>query len=718
MLFALLREVSAGILSLGDVAAASCQFVIPNSTGTPVFANQYTACLIHATSVGRTPQARKRLIDAAAKKNAFIRHSALSSSADGYVSTVAHRLQMPWTEGAFMGEQPQRTPWIAILIYLGVAVLTLYVSFGNLPLAAKQVSYSDFLAAIQDGKVETVRVTNSGFVAVLKNAEKAKQTASLTTPRLPTMDESWLMQDLRDKHVEIVAEPQTTSWWSGLVAWLFPILMIIFFYVWVARSRTAQGGFTSVGKSRAKIYDQYTHSDITFADVAGVDEAEAELIEVVDFLKNPQRYTKLGGRIPKGVLLVGPPGTGKTLLAKAVAGEANVPFFSISGSEFTEIFVGVGAARVRDLFDQAKKRAPCIIFIDELDAIGKSRASGRGILFSNDEREQTLNQLLAEMDGFDTSSGVIIMAATNTPEVLDQALLRAGRFDRQILVDRPDILGREAILKVHSRKIKLAPDADLHKVAARTPGMAGADLANIVNEAALLAARRQGDQVEMFDLEEAIDRVMLGLQKKNRVMSAAEKERVAYHEAGHTLVALSVEHADPVHRVSIIPRAVGALGHTLQLPTEERFLMTRAELLDQLTVMLGGRAAEEITFDGEISTGASNDLERASELARQMVTRFGMSEKMGHITFGKPLAGRFLQSPFAGEERNYSDKTAEEIDVEVHKLIDESFERSRNILRTRHADLERIAVELIQKETLDRAALDELLRSTVSGPMK
>jgi len=377
-----------------------------------------------------------------------------------------------------------------------------------------------------------------------------------------------------------------------------------------------------------------------------------------------------------------------------------------------EIFVGVGAARVRDLFDQAKRRAPCIIFIDELDAIGKSRTAGRGILFSNDEREQTLNQLLAEMDGFDTSSGVIIMAATNTPEVLDQALLRAGRFDRQILVDRPDIMGREAILGVHTRKIKLAANADLHKVAARTPGMAGADLANIVNEAALLAARRQGEQVEMFDLEEAIDRIMLGLEKKNRVMSAAEKERVAYHEAGHALVALSVEHVDPVQRVSIIPRSVGALGHTLQLPTEERFLMTRAQLQDQLIVMLGGRAAEEITFNGEISTGASNDLERASELARQMVTRFGMSKKMGHITYGKPLAGRFLQSPFAAEERNYSDKTAEEIDEEVHKLIDECYERSRNVLRDRHVQLERIAAELTSKETLDRAALDELIRST------
>jgi cell division protease FtsH len=525
------------------------------------------------------------------------------------------------------------------------------------------------------------------------------------------MDESWLMQELRQHDVQIVAEPQSDKSWTALLAWVFPIMMVVFFYSWIAHSRMGQSGFGSVGKSHAKIYDEYRQSDVTFADVAGVDEAEAELIEVVDFLKNPQKYTTLGGRIPKGVLLVGPPGTGKTLLAKAVSGEAKVPFFSISGSEFMEIFVGVGAARVRDLFEQAKKRAPCIIFIDELDAIGKSRAAGRGVLFTNDEREQTLNQLLAEMDGFDTSSGVIIMAATNTPEVLDQALLRAGRFDRQIIVDRPDIDGREAILKVHSRKIKLGASANLRTVAARTPGMAGADLGNIINEAALLAARHHGEQVEMPDIEEAIDRVMLGLEKKNRVMSAVEKERVAYHEAGHALVALSVEHAAPVHRVSIIPRSVGALGHTLQLPTEERYLMTRAELRDQLTVMLGGRAAEEITFDGEISTGASDDLERASELARQMVTRFGMSEKLGYLTYGKPPGHRFLQSPLLGEERNYSEKTAEIIDEELHRLIDESYDVSRSILLKRHSQLQHIARELIQKETLDRVALDELLKA-------
>jgi cell division protease FtsH len=610
-----------------------------------------------------------------------------------------------------MPESERRVPWFAFLVYLFAAGLIFYASFGNRPSPPKQLPYSEFVTQVLNGKVDAVRVTSTELVGVAKASGETTAKDTITTPRLPSMDESWLMQELRQHDVQIIAEPQSDKWWTGLLAWIFPIIMLVFFYSWVARSRMGQSGFGSVGKSHAKIYDEYRQSDVTFADVAGVDEAEAELIEVVDFLKNPQKYTTLGGRIPKGVLLVGPPGTGKTLLAKAVSGEAKVPFFSISGSEFMEIFVGVGAARVRDLFEQAKKRAPCIIFIDELDAIGKSRAAGRGVLFTNDEREQTLNQLLAEMDGFDTSSGVIIMAATNTPEVLDQALLRAGRFDRQIVVDRPDIDGREAILKVHSRKIKLGSNAELRTVAARTPGMAGADLANIINEAALLAARRHDEQVEMLDIEEAIDRIMLGLEKKNRVMSAAEKERVAYHEAGHALIALSVEHAAPVHRVSIIPRSVGALGHTLQLPTEERYLMTRAELRDQLTVMLGGRAAEEITFKGEISTGASDDLERASELSRQMVTRFGMSEKLGYLTYGKPLGHRFLQSPLLGEERNYSEKTAEIIDEEVHRLMDESYDVSRSILLKRHPQLERIARELIQKETLDRTALNALLKA-------
>jgi cell division protease FtsH len=409
------------------------------------------------------------------------------------------------------------------------------------------------------------------------------------------------------------------------------------------------------------------------------------------------------------VLLIGPPGTGKTLLARAVAGEAQVPFFSISGSEFVEMFVGVGAARVRELFDEAKKKSPCIVFIDELDAIGKSRSSGRGLILSHDEREQTLNQLLVEMDGFDSTNNVIIMAATNTPEVLDPALLRAGRFDRQVLVDRPDLEGRLAILQVHAKKIRLAPAVDLRTIAARTPGMVGADLANVINEAALLAARRSASEVAQSDLEAAIDRVMLGLEKKSRVMSAEEKRRVAYHEAGHALVALSVPNADPVHRVSIIPRTTGALGHTLQLPTQERYLMTQPQLEDQIAVMLGGRAAEDSVFNGVISTGAADDLRRATELARQMVTRFGMSKRLGNVTYGQPVESRFLSSAFHADARDYSERTAEEIDHEVRRIIDELYDRVKAIIERRRADLDRIVNRLMEKETLNERELDELL---------
>jgi cell division protease FtsH len=471
------------------------------------------------------------------------------------------------------------------------------------------------------------------------------------------------------------------------------------------RATRSGAGALKFGKNRAQIYDQSSHNKVTFADVAGVDEAEAELVEIVDFLRNPQKYQRLGGRIPKGVLLVGPPGTGKTLLAKAVAGEAAVPFFSISGSEFVEMFVGVGASRVRDLFEQAKSKAPCIIFIDELDAIGKSRSAGRGMIMSNDEREQTLNQLLAEMDGFDTTAGLIIVAATNTPEVLDPALLRPGRFDRQVIVDRPDLAGREAILAVHAARVKLAPDGDLHMVAARTPGMVGADLANVVNEAALAAARRGADGVAMRDFDEAVDRVQLGLEQKGRVIGPKEKERIAYHEAGHALVALSVENADPVQRVSIIPRSIGALGYTLQLPTEQRYLMTRPELEDRIAVMLGGRVAEEVAFDGVVSTGASDDLSRATELARQMVTRYGMSDELGPMTYGRPAEGRFLQSPFDFEDRTYSERTAERIDEETRRVVDCARTHVRRILDGRSGTLQRVAEELVRRETLERADL-------------
>jgi cell division protease FtsH len=414
---------------------------------------------------------------------------------------------------------------------------------------------------------------------------------------------------------------------------------------------------------------------VTFDDVAGADEAKEELKEIIEFLKNPQRFQTLGARIPKGVLLVGAPGTGKTLMAKAVAGEAGVPFFSMSGSDFVEMFVGVGAARVRDLFAQALEKAPCIIFVDELDALGKTR--GMGPMGGNDEREQTLNQLLSEMDGFDPKKGVIIMAATNRPEILDPALLRTGRFDRHIVVDRPDLLGREAILKIHAKMIKLGSDVDLKTLAARTPGMVGADLANVVNEAALVAVRRKKQSVNMSDFEEAIDRVIAGPEKKKRVMSKKEKERVAYHELGHALTAEALPHADPVHKVSIIPRGIAALGYTEQLPIEDHYLMTKSELLDRIMVLLGGRAAEEIVF-GEVSTGAQNDLEKASDIARRMLTEYGMSERQGPITFEKERRPLFLETGYS-PPKEYGQETANEIDEEFRGLVRESYEKAKKI---------------------------------------
>jgi cell division protease FtsH len=451
---------------------------------------------------------------------------------------------------------------------------------------------------------------------------------------------------------------------------------------------------------------------VRFTDVAGVDEAEEELREIVEFLKNPKKYTSIGGRIPKGVLLVGPPGTGKTLLARAVAGEAKVPFFSLSGSEFVEMFVGVGAARVRDLFSQAEQKAPCIVFIDELDALGKVRIQTP--MGSHEEREQTLNQLLAEMDGFDARKGVIIMAATNRPEVLDAALLRAGRFDRQVVVDKPDVKGREAILIVHARNVKLAPSVDLKVLAARTPGMAGADLANIINEAALLAARKGKDAVDMADLEEAVDRVVGGLERKSRVLSEKERDIVAHHEIGHALVASSLPNADPVHKVTIIPRGVAALGATYQLPLEDRYLLTRGELEDRIAVLLGGRVAEEIIY-GEVSTGAHNDLERATEMARLMVMQYGMSEQLGPMTFGGGPQAMFLRGSGLPQEREYSEESARRIDGETRSIIDRIYDRARDLLTTRKRVLVEAAAELKQKETLEGDRLRQLLAGEPVG---
>ena len=500
----------------------------------------------------------------------------------------------------------------------------------------------------------------------------------------------------------------TSTWLPTLLSWVVPVALFFLLWSYIGKKMgSASSGLMQIGKSKAKVYIEKA-TGVTFADVAGIDEAEEEVAEVVGFLKDPDKYQRLGGRIPKGVLIVGPPGTGKTLLARAVAGEAGVPFFSLSGSDFVEMFVGVGAARVRDLFLQAVKHAPSIIFIDELDAIGKAR--GVSMLTSNDEREQTLNQLLAEMDGFDPNQGVIIMAATNRPEILDAALLRPGRFDRQILVDRPDIKGRTKILQLHAKKVKLSPDLDLAVVAAKTPGFVGADLANIVNEAALLAARQDKDSIEMAEFDEAIERVVAGLQKKSHVINPKEKKIVAYHESGHALVAELVPGADPVSKISIIPRGIAALGYTTQLPTEDRYLMTRSELLARICVLLGGRVAEEIVL-GDISTGAQNDLQRATEIARTMITQFGMSDKMGLASLEGARTATFLNMP-THSPKEYSEETARLIDEEVKQILTEAHGKAIDILSSRRAALEELAKLLLEKEVVDRPALQAILKAT------
>jgi cell division protease FtsH len=575
----------------------------------------------------------------------------------------------------------------------------------------RRVTYTELLADIDAGKVTEASVRADAIVATLR-AEAGKAAEHVVAARIPSMDERGLLEALEKQHVAVTGDPERTSTW-GPIAWtIVPPLVLL--AVWWSMGAGIAGGAArgrpmTFGRSKARLYDRSAEQAVTFEDVAGADEAKAELREIVSFLREPAKYTAIGAHVPKGVLLVGAPGTGKTLLARAVAGESGVPFFSMSGSEFVEMFVGVGASRVRDLFEQAKERAPCIIFIDELDAVGKTRAGAAGFA-ANEEREQTLNQLLVEMDGFAPGSGLVIMAATNRPEILDRALLRAGRFDRQVTVDRPDVRGREAILKVHARKVELAPDVDLGVVGRRTPGMVGADLANVVNEAALAAVRRAARVVTMADFEEAIDRLQLGLRKEGRVMSDDEKRRVAFHEAGHALVALSVQHADPVHRVTIIPRTVGALGATLQLPTEDRYLLTRDELYDRLCVLLGGRSAEEIACGVE-STGAEDDLERATETARQMVCRFGMSDVMGPTTWGRPASLRFLSGPAQdGTSRDFSEETARRIDGEVRRIVEEAHGRATRVLRERREALAAIAAELLTRETLERSDLEAFVR--------
>ncbi|HXU82583.1 MAG TPA: ATP-dependent zinc metalloprotease FtsH [Polyangia bacterium] len=608
----------------------------------------------------------------------------------------------------------RKRQWAFSFIYVLLAFAAMWTFRSWMPAgpAPKEVPYSELLQLVNQGKLAKAEVRDDDIVAELKPEDGAKSGQApgvVVAKRLPRIDETKLLERFEQHGVSFAGRIERASWWQSFLAgWLLPMGLMLGIYLMMIRRVSSKGGPLNIGRSRAKIFDATASEKVTFADVAGVDEAEAELVEIVEFLKRPEKYQLLGARIPKGVLLVGPPGTGKTLLARAVAGEAGVPFFSMSASEFIEMFVGLGAARMRDLFEQAKTRAPCIIFIDELDAIGKSRG-GLAALATHDEREQTLNQLLAEMDGFDPTKGVIIMAATNRPEVLDPALLRAGRFDRQVLVDRPDLKGREEILRVHVRKVKVGPSAELETLARRTPGMVGADLANVVNEAALAAGRRGSTTVEMVDFEEAIDRIQLGLKKKGRVMNEEEKRRVAYHEGGHALVAMSLAHADPVHRVTIIPRSIGALGATLQLPTEERYLMTKDELLDRICVMMGGRSAEAVIFE-DTSTGAENDLERATEMARLMICRFGMSSKLGPVTMGRSLGARYLEGALPmGMERNFSEDTARAVDAEIRSVLESQQSRAHDLLERRRVALERIARALLERETIERAELEAIL---------
>ena len=588
--------------------------------------------------------------------------------------------------------------WYFLIVF---SLLTLLQHYFLSP-KVESISYSKFKQSLAEGQVSKLIIGPESINGTLKGGEEKKDQDFVTV----RVEDPNLVKELDERKVNYSGLYQS-KFLNTLFSWIIPLG--IFFVVWrYAMKRMGPGmGVMSFSKSKAKVFAE-DGTKITFTDVAGIDEAKEELQEIVEFLKNPEKFQRLGGRIPKGVLLVGAPGTGKTLLAKAVAGEAKVPFFSISGSEFVEMFVGVGAARVRDLFSQATSQAPCIIFIDELDALGKAR--GMNVMGGHDEREQTLNQLLVEMDGFESNKGVIIMAATNRPEILDPALLRPGRFDRQVLVDRPDINGREAILKIHSKNVLLSPKVDLHKIAARTPGFVGADLANIVNEAALLAARKSKEEVEAADFDEAIDRVITGLEKRKRVMSPKEKEIIAYHESGHAIVAESVDHAEPVHKISIIPRGIAALGYTQQQPTEDRYLLTRSELLDRLAVLLGGRVAEKLVF-GEISTGAQNDLQRATDIARSMVTEYGMSERLGLVTYERERRPIFIPESFT-PSKTYSEVKAAQIDEEISRVVEEVHQRVQQVLSERRNVLDSLAHLLLEKEMVQGEELRRMLNKS------
>ena len=619
-----------------------------------------------------------------------------------------------------MEPKQQFSIWYFLVAFLVIVALQEFVLA---PVHVNDLPYSDFKTLLKAGKVrdiglgETVisgTLSNDGLEGVLtgETAEKLRKLGKgehrFTSVRV---NDPALVQELEAAKVRFTGQVES-KWLSTLLSWIVPA--VVFFAIWsfvmkrMAGEQGMGGGFLSVGKSKAKVYME-TDTKVTFEDVAGIDEAKEELKEVIGFLKDPKRYGRLGGRVPKGVLLVGPPGTGKTLLARAVAGEAGVPFFSISGSEFVEMFVGVGAARVRDLFEQARKKAPAIIFIDELDALGRAR--GAYSLGGHDEKEQTLNQLLSEMDGFDTSAGLVLLAATNRPEILDPALLRAGRFDRQVLVDRPDKKGRVQILNVHLKKVRLDADADPEKIAALTPGFSGADLANLVNEAALLATRRSADAVTLNDFTLAIERIVAGLEKKNRLLNPNERKVVAYHEMGHALVAMSLPGVDPVHKISIIPRGIGALGYTIQRPTEDRYLMTREELENKMAVLLGGRASEHVVF-GHLSTGAADDLAKVTDIARSMVMRYGMEEKLGHVAYEAERPA-FLGIPVSMQRgRDFSEETAREIDCAVRKIVESAFDKAAGILKQRRDVLDRGAQLLLQQETLN----EEDLRAFRSSP--
>ncbi|GFK94066.1 ATP-dependent zinc metalloprotease FtsH 4 [Fundidesulfovibrio magnetotacticus] len=598
-----------------------------------------------------------------------------------------------------MDKKHQFTLWYVVAAFLALSLIQDYYvrSYGP-----KTLAYSEFLKELKAGRILEVAIAQGS----LSGKMKAVQDGQETEQRFVALRvDPEISEELSKYNVDFRGQPEST-FLRDLMSWVLPAL--IFFGIWffLMRRFNPQDQLLGVGRSKAKIVAE---ADLTtsFSDVAGCDEAKEELQEIIDFLREPERFQNLGGRMPKGVLLVGPPGTGKTLLARAVAGEAKVPFFFISGSEFVELFVGMGASRVRELFTQAREKAPCIIFIDELDAIGKAR--GANLMGGHDEREQTLNQLLVEMDGFDPRKGVVIMAATNRPETLDPALLRAGRFDRQVLVDRPDVNGREEILNVHAKNIKLAPEVNLREIAQKTPGFSGADLANIMNEGALLAARRHKTAVDMDDLSEAVDRVIAGLEKKNRVINPKEKKIVAYHETGHALVAAYTPGSDKVSKISIVPRGLGALGYTQQLPTEDRYLMTRSELTGKIDVLLGGRVAEEIVFE-EVSTGAHNDLQRATDIARAMVAEYGMGRTLGLSTYPRQARPLFLspeQAPLTGKE--YSESTAAKLDQEVKDILEEARERVRAILTGHRDQLEGVAQELLKKEVLDAQEFERLI---------